>query len=297
MASMVADDPLPGVPMRVAGRRSAALSIRLPSRGVPVAPGCRLRSDRRPFHRDVRGAPKADGFVVPRQTNEFYHLCGIETPHAYLVLDARDRKATLYLPPRDPRLESAEGKVLSAEDADLVKRLTGVDAVSSTAELAGDGVRTRAWLRRDDLHPVAPGEGNAQCRGELQSANAAIAADYWDSRPCARPSSCSCSARGSSGTNQRPDADPGRHPCHQEPARDCLDSHASQLAGRGLIEAMKSSRPGVFEHQFDAVARYVFLAGAHDWRAIVPSRPPAPPTSGTCTIIATPRDSRTVTSS
>ena len=36
---------------------------------------------------------------------------------------------------------------------------------------------------------------------------------------------------------------------------------ASQLAGRGLIEAMKSSRPGVFEYQLDAVARYVFLAG------------------------------------
>src|SRR4051794_21137240 len=71
----------------------------------------------------IAGAPKADGFVVPRQTNEFYHLCGIETPHAYLVLDARDRKATLYLPPRDPRLEGAEGKLLSAEDADLVKRL------------------------------------------------------------------------------------------------------------------------------------------------------------------------------
>src|SRR5215469_5543907 len=69
----------------------------------------------------VAGAPGANGFLVPRQTNEFYHLCGIETPHAYLVLDGRDRKVTLYLPPRDPRLESAEGKVLSAEDGELVK--------------------------------------------------------------------------------------------------------------------------------------------------------------------------------
>ena len=36
---------------------------------------------------------------------------------------------------------------------------------------------------------------------------------------------------------------------------------ASQLAGQGLIEAMKSTRPGVFEYQLDAAARYVFLAG------------------------------------
>ncbi len=50
----------------------------------------------------VQGAPKTTGFLVPRQTNEFYHLCGIETPHAYLILDGRDsqgesfsRRATL----------------------------------------------------------------------------------------------------------------------------------------------------------------------------------------------------------
>ena len=36
---------------------------------------------------------------------------------------------------------------------------------------------------------------------------------------------------------------------------------ASQLAGRGLIEAMKSTRPGAFEYQLDAAARYVFLVG------------------------------------
>src|SRR5689334_15520892 len=49
----------------------------------------------------LQGAPGANGFLLPRQSNEFYHLCGIETPHAYLVLDGRHRKVTLYLPPRD----------------------------------------------------------------------------------------------------------------------------------------------------------------------------------------------------
>ena len=53
----------------------------------------------------LQGAPKANGFLLPRQSNEFYHLCGIETPHAYLLLDGRQRKVTLYLPPRDERPE------------------------------------------------------------------------------------------------------------------------------------------------------------------------------------------------
>src|SRR6266849_10398089 len=80
----------------------------------------------------MQGVPLTPGYIMPRQTNEFYYLCGIETPHSYLLLDGRKRKVTLYLPPRDERLERAEGKVLSAEDADLVKRLTGVDEVAST---------------------------------------------------------------------------------------------------------------------------------------------------------------------
>ena len=88
--------------------------------------------------------------------NSFYYLCGIETPHAYLRLDGRTRKATLYLPPRNERLERSEGKVLSAADAELVKRLTGADDVHSTEAMGaswplGDGSAGR------DLRRVRPG--------------------------------------------------------------------------------------------------------------------------------------------
>src|SRR5262249_20678446 len=60
----------------------------------------------------IQGASKPSGFVFPRQSNEFYYLCGIETPHSYLILDGRDRKVTLFLPPRDEALERAEGRIL-----------------------------------------------------------------------------------------------------------------------------------------------------------------------------------------
>ena len=49
----------------------------------------------------VQGAPLARGFALPRQSNEFYYLSGIETPGAYLLLDGRTRKVTLILPPRN----------------------------------------------------------------------------------------------------------------------------------------------------------------------------------------------------
>src|SRR5438309_7229383 len=77
----------------------------------------------------VGGAPLTNGYQLPRQSNTFYYPSGIETPGAYLLLDGRSRRAVLHLPPRNERLERAEGKVLSAEDADRVKALTGVDEV------------------------------------------------------------------------------------------------------------------------------------------------------------------------
>ncbi|MGP0069992.1 MAG: aminopeptidase P N-terminal domain-containing protein [Isosphaeraceae bacterium] len=211
----------------------------------------------------IQGAPKTTGFLVPRQTNEFYHLCGIETPHAYLILDGRDRKASLFLPPRDAGLESAEGRVIAAEDAEMVKRVTGVSAVASTHELGGEGLQRRLGDSVATLYtPFAPGERNAECRGELRSANAAIASDPWDGRP-SREAHFVQLLRSRFPKAEVRDLTPILDEIRavKSPREIALIRRASQLAGRGLMEAMKSTRPGVFEFQLDAAARYVFLTG------------------------------------
>lgn len=87
----------------------------------------------------LQGAPQVSGFNMPRQDNNFYYLSGVETPHSYLLLDGRSRKVTFYLPPRNPRLESAEGRVLSAENSALVRQFTGADAVKRPTKCAATG--------------------------------------------------------------------------------------------------------------------------------------------------------------
>ena len=49
----------------------------------------------------VQGAPSPAGYTRFRQTNEFYYLCGIDIPHAYLLLDGGSKRATLFLPHRN----------------------------------------------------------------------------------------------------------------------------------------------------------------------------------------------------
>ena len=33
----------------------------------------------------LQGVSQTNGFIMPRQGNDFYYLCGIETPHAYPI--------------------------------------------------------------------------------------------------------------------------------------------------------------------------------------------------------------------
>jgi Xaa-Pro aminopeptidase len=207
----------------------------------------------------VQGAPLTNGFQLPRQTNTFYYLTGIETPGAYLVLDGRARQAVLYLPPRNERLERAEGRVLSAEDGERVKALTGVDEVRSTASMVerwplGEGPARAIYLE------TVPPEGYAQSRGELQSADAAMAVDHWDGG-LPRHSRFAELVRTRNPRASVKDLTPILDALRsvKSPREVALVRRASQIAGLGLMEAMRSTEAGVVEYQLEAAARYVFL--------------------------------------
>ena len=209
----------------------------------------------------VQGAPLTNGFTFPRQSNEFYYLCGVETPHAYLLLDGRTRKVTLILPPRNERLERSEGRVLSAADADLAKQLTGADAVLSTEAM------TNEWMGKLLGQPApvvytmfTPAEGTAQSRHELQVANAGIAADYWDGR-ISREANFVNLLRTRFPRTEVKDLTPVLDELRslKSPREIALIRRASQLAGMAILEAIKSTKPGIFEYHLDGVARYVYL--------------------------------------
>ena len=103
---------------------------------------------------------------MPRQTNAFYYLSGIETPHSYLVLDGRSKQATLYMPPANKKLEKSEGKVLSSNDGPLIKKLVGVDQVKSTNDMKNNFPPN---LKRSDiLYTIHPSEGQGQVATNLK---------------------------------------------------------------------------------------------------------------------------------
>ena len=207
----------------------------------------------------VQGFPLSNGFIMPRQTNAFYYLSGIETPHAYILLDGRTGKVTMYMPPKNERLERSEGRILNAEDRKLIKKLVGVDDVLSTDEMKNNFPPN---LKRDEIiyTMFTPAEGQGQSRYELEVANASIASDPWDGR-ISREGRLVQLLRTRNRYNVVKDLTPIIDNLRSvKSSREiALIRRASQLAGLGMIEAIKSTEPGVWEYQLDGVARYIYL--------------------------------------
>ena len=108
--------------------------------------------------------------------------------------------------------------------------------------------------------PFSPAEGNAQSRGELLAASAAIAADYWDGR-LSREGHFVQLLRNRFPRVEVRDLSPILDELRsiKSPREIALIRRASELAGLGIMEAIRSTRAGLFEYHLDAAARYVFL--------------------------------------
>lgn len=209
----------------------------------------------------VQGAKGTGDFNVFRQSNEFYYLTGIETPHAYLLLDGRTRTTTLYLAHRDVDREGNEGKILSAEDGELITALTGIEAVggveSLSLDLVGKGLlRPPAALL---FTPLSPAETGTDSRDELLNEQARVSSNPWDglaSREARFRGLLNARAPQFEVRDLSPILDALRN---IKSAREIeLIRRATQIAGLGLMEAMRSTEPGVPEYQLDAAAKYMF---------------------------------------
>jgi len=209
-------------------------------------------------HALIAGAESSRGFLPLRQTNEFFYLAGVETAGAYLLIDGRRQESTLFLPPRG-RAEIAEGAPPGLEDADLVRRVTGVEDVAPIAALVE---------RLDDARvvftPHAPAELRATCRHELNAANAAMALDPWDGRLTREQHLIALLRSRFPGLEVRdltPLLDELR--AVKSPREIAVMRRAGELSAAAVRLAMQVTRPGVMEYQLGALANYLYaVSGA-----------------------------------
>jgi Xaa-Pro aminopeptidase len=205
----------------------------------------------------IAGATATAGFDPFRQTNDFYYLCGVETHHAYLLIDAGQRTATLYLPPTDARHAAVDGPVPGVEHAAfLIARagLTDVRPLSALpADLAG---ATHIWT------PRAPAAGARMCQDTLRAMNKAAAVDPMGMPPSREAHLLSVIARINPSAALL-DLSPALHQQRliKSPAEINLMRRAGRLTADATLAAMQCTRAGLYEYHLAAAADYVFIAG------------------------------------
>jgi len=200
----------------------------------------------------LQGAPTVRGFGVFRQNNEFFYLCGIEVPQAYLLLDGRSGKTAVYLPSLSRRRRSGP---TATEYALSVKKQTGIDAVYGIESLLGHlenvselytllGSRRARRTPRSEMAAVDRREATA-----LLSRDPLREGRFVDLIQSSFPKL--------EIKNLSPIIDSLR--VIKSPAEIKLMRRAGKLSALAVIEAMRSTEVGVMEYQLDAVSKYIFF--------------------------------------
>jgi Xaa-Pro aminopeptidase len=208
----------------------------------------------------VQGAAELPSYQRFRQSNHFFYLSGVEVPRALLVLDGRTRKATLFLASRNAAMERMEGPVLvPGEEA---ARLTGIAEVLPREDFAE--VFARRAPGRIVYTPMR-GESLAAGTPDAVSRHAAVtAADPWDhrsSREAAFVEKLKAAVPGADVRDLDPLLDDVR--TIKTPREIAAMRASTTVACRAIGESMRAARPGMREHELEAIGDFVFKsAGA-----------------------------------
>lgn len=202
----------------------------------------------------LQGGDSTGAFDRFRQTNEFFYLTGVEVPHAYLFLQGKDGQATLYLPARDEKLERTDGPQLNCDNAEAVSFLTGIPNIRPLEALSSDlNGATRIFT------PFAPAEGRLCSRDLLLHAQKAQRADPWR-LPGTREDHFREKLKSIRPQAEILDLSPAldRSRLIKSPREVQQMRRAGRLTALAVYEAMRATKPGLYEYHLASIAEFVF---------------------------------------
>lgn len=205
----------------------------------------------------VHGSAEWSGFRTFRQNAQFYYLTGVEVPRAVLIIDGQAHTSTLFLPPPPPGPPSGidPPELYPGEQA---VRATGIETVldrnSVLPVLVELGKQGRSFYAPFRSESRTAGSPEVSTKFERQNAT-----DPLDGRP-SREAALVARLNALS-ARQTQDLDPilDRLRLVKSPAELQVLREAARLAQLGLMEAMRSARPGLYEHQLAAAAQFEVL--------------------------------------
>jgi Xaa-Pro aminopeptidase len=207
----------------------------------------------------LQGATEYPAYVRFRQNDQFFYLTGVEVPRALLLLDGRTREATVFVQPRNQRLERSEGPVLVPGPE--AERLTGIQHVRARDEFMA--VLTAAAAGNRTLYAPFREESLGAATPQAAAAHAvATATDPWDGRPSRAAQFVEKIGAAVPGAVIK-DLDPTLDGLRliKSPREIAIVREATRLAALGIAEGIRNAHPGQRERDMEAIANYVFTQG------------------------------------
>ena len=206
----------------------------------------------------MQGLPSVHSSAIFRQSNEFFYVTGVVAPQALVLMDGATKKTTLYLPKQNASRAQTEGEVLSSDDPANTARITGVDEVKPPDQLEADlRARTRA---KTVFVPFAPTEGSSESPDGARRRTADAAADPWDGR-ISREAHLRDLLKARAPGLEIKDLSPILNTMREIKSAEeiAIITRANRIGGEAIIEAMRSTVPGLAEFEIDALAQFIFV--------------------------------------
>ena len=203
----------------------------------------------------LRGLAGTREYSAFQQDKSFWYLTGVESPDASLLIDLATQREILFLPKASKSKELWEGEQWDAGDA-WVKELTGIAEVRSNGEL-WDTLRSLAPKDALVWTSLAPHVELAGCRDRALPADRAQERDAFDGRP-SREAALKRSLEEKLGLRVQ-DLAPKLDELRRVKTPEEIEAlrRAGRAGALAMIEAMRSTRPGLGEWQIDALMSFV----------------------------------------
>ncbi len=194
----------------------------------------------------LQGTTERPGEQPLRQSNQFFYVCGVVEPRVILFIDGRSKKTTLFL---NPPIERREKMMFGPSEKWPIETLAREEFAQFVSQLEGRAIYT----------PFRPEVLGSASSSDTIALAKSTKSDPWDGR----------SSREEVFVEKLKSAAPKSEIKNLDPILDALRSikspreiqilrEATNITGQAIIEAMRDSKPGMYEYELQADAEFVF---------------------------------------
>jgi Xaa-Pro aminopeptidase len=215
----------------------------------------------------LQGAALPEGYVKFRQDNNFYYLSGVEAPDAAMIIDGKNKRSVLLVPDEVYSDIKPEARIKAGDSAAKEYKF---NAVLSRARLTGM-LQNLAYNNRTVYVSFSPEEMTEMCRDRSMQQNSRRMNDPWDGRL----------SKEMNFYNKLKERFPLLTIKNISPILDdmrwvkddkeiAVIRECGRIGCLGIDEAIKVTRPGIYEYQTVAACDFMYNNNGTSFPAYFP---------------------------